>query len=99
MIMAGAVVANVSEPLVLYRVAAGAYERRGGVRLLWAEIRLQHVFLVSGFTTLGQFLRNVLRGGYRLVPAGLRRVVYRRVVAQRGGRLEAAAAQATALAR
>jgi len=100
MIMAGAVVANVNEPLVLYRVAAGAYERRGGVRLLWAEIRLQHVFLVSGFTTLGQFLRNVaLRGGYRLVPAGLRRVVYRRVVAQRGGRLEAAAAQATALAR
>ena len=38
MIDAGARVANVAEPLVKYRVGAGAYARRGGWQLLRSEI-------------------------------------------------------------
>lgn len=90
MIMQGARVANIAEPLVLYRVSAGAYERRGGLRLLRAELTLQVAFLRSGFTSRWQFVRNVvLRGGYRLVPPQLRRAVYRRAIAPRGPRLDA----------
>jgi glycosyltransferase involved in cell wall biosynthesis len=89
MIATGARVANRPEPLVLYRVGAGAYQRRGGWRLLLAELRLQVRFLRSGFTTPAQFARNIaVRGGYRLVPAAVRRPAYRLLVATRGERLD-----------
>jgi len=82
MILAGARVANVAEPLVGYRVGAGAYARRGGLAQLRAELALQRRFLALGFTSHGQYVRNVaLRGGYRLVPEALRRLAYRRVIA------------------
>ena len=84
MIESGARVANVAEPLVKYRVSAGAYARRGGLRLLRSELALQGHFVASGFVTRPQYLRNlVVRGGYRLVPQRLRRAAYRRVLAQR----------------
>jgi hypothetical protein len=82
LILADARVANVAEPLVKYRVGAGAYARRGGRDLLRAEIALQRRFRQLGFTTRTQFARNlVVRGGYRLVPEGLRRSAYRKVIA------------------
>lgn len=82
MILAGARVANVAEPLVRYRVGAGAYGRRGGFGQLRAELALQRRFRAIGFTTRTQYLRNVaVRGGYRLVPEVLRRTAYRRVIA------------------
>lgn len=87
MIDAGARVANVAEPLVKYRVGAGAYARRGGWQLLRSEIELQRQFRSAGFTSRSQYLRNlVVRGGYRLVPESLRRFAYRRVIAPRGTR-------------
>jgi glycosyltransferase involved in cell wall biosynthesis len=82
LIVADARVANVAEPLVKYRVGAGAYARRGGFALLRAEVALQGRFRALGFTTRAQYVRNlVVRGGYRLVPEGLRRSAYRRVIA------------------
>ncbi|MEJ3656025.1 glycosyltransferase [Actinomycetes bacterium KLBMP 9759] len=82
MIVAGARVANVAEPLVRYRVGAGAYARRGGLAQLRAELAVQRAFREIGFTTVPQFLRNVaVRGGYRLVPERIRRLAYRKVVA------------------
>jgi glycosyltransferase involved in cell wall biosynthesis len=82
LIMAGARVANVAEPLVKYRVGAGAYARRGGLEQLRTELAVQRRFRRLGFTTRGQYLRNVLvRGGYRLVPERLRRMAYRRLIA------------------
>jgi hypothetical protein len=92
MIASGARTANRCEPLVMYRVGAGAYERRGGLPLLRAELVLQWRFLRSGFTTPPQYVRNVLvRGVYRLVPGWVRRPFYRSIVATRGERLEGAA--------
>lgn len=94
MIAAGARSSNRPEPLVKYRVGAGAYDRRGGTALLRAELVLQWRLWRSGFTTLPQFLRNVLvRGLYRLVPGRVRRPVYRALVATRGERLEREAAR------
>lgn len=87
MIANGARVVNVPEPLVCYRIGAGAYARRGGRALLCSELRLQRRFYEHGFTTRGQCIRNVIvRGGYRLVPEWLRRVAYRRVIATYGER-------------
>jgi glycosyltransferase involved in cell wall biosynthesis len=78
MLRGGARAANVRQPLVLYRVGAGAYARRGGLRLLTSELRIQRRLHSIGFTTTRQMVRNmVLRGGYRLVPEGLRRLAYR----------------------
>jgi hypothetical protein len=82
MIVAGAQVANLAEPLVKYRVGAGAYARRGGLRQLRVEVALQWRFRSMGFTTGRQFARNLLvRGGYRLVPERVRRIAYRNVIA------------------
>jgi glycosyltransferase involved in cell wall biosynthesis len=72
-----------NHPTVVYRrtavLSAGAYERKGGLRQLRSEIRLQRRLRSEGFTTLGQAARNVtVRGGYRLVPAAVRRHAYRR---------------------
>jgi glycosyltransferase involved in cell wall biosynthesis len=87
MIAQGARVANVAEPLVLYRVGAGAYARRGGITVLRSEWHLQRRLLEMGFTSRRQFVRNVVvRGGYRLVPEPLRRSAYRRLIARRGER-------------
>jgi glycosyltransferase involved in cell wall biosynthesis len=85
MLQAGAAPANVAEPLVYYRVGAGAYARRGGRELLRSELALQRRFLELGITTRAQYVRNVVvRGGYRLVPEAVRRRAYRRLIARRG---------------
>ena len=86
MLAAGARAENLPEPLVKYRVGAGAYKRRGGVAQLRAEVRLQRLMLRAGITSPAQAARNVLvRGGYRLVPVGLRKLAYRGLL-QRGFR-------------
>ena len=79
MISAGASVANIADPLVQYRVDAGAYHRRGGMRLLRSELALQRRLRAEGFTSPGQMARNLLvRGGYRVTPVAVRRALYRR---------------------
>jgi GT2 family glycosyltransferase len=85
MLDAGARPVNLAEPLVRYRVGAGAYARRGGRRLLRSELAVQRRFLELGITTRAQYLRNVaVRGGYRLVPEPVRRLAYRALIANRG---------------
>jgi glycosyltransferase involved in cell wall biosynthesis len=87
MIQRGARVANVAEPLVLYRVGAGAYARRGGIGMARSEWILQRRLRGMGFTSRPQFMRNiVLRGGYRLVPERVRRLTYRKLIARVGER-------------
>ena len=86
MVASGAVPANLAEPLVHYRVGDGAYARRGGMALLRSELALQCRFRRLGLTSRRQYLRNVaVRGGYRLVPEGVRKVAYRRLLANRSG--------------
>ena len=85
MVDAGARPANLAEPLVCYRVGAGAYARRGGRELLRSELAVQRRFRQLGITTRGQYVRNVVvRGGYRLVPEVLRKLAYRALIANKG---------------
>jgi glycosyltransferase involved in cell wall biosynthesis len=83
MIVTGARVDNVPDPLVMYRVGEGAYARRGG-RAQWdSELLLQRALRDIRFTSRGQYLRNVaVRGVYRYVPEPLRRFVYRKFIAR-----------------
>lgn len=75
---------NVPEALVLYRVDAGAYQRRGGLGMFRDELQLQLKFLHDGFVGLPQFLRNTLvRAIYRLLPTGFRKSCYHLLVAVR----------------
>jgi glycosyltransferase involved in cell wall biosynthesis len=78
MLASGARAENIPEPLVKYRVGAGAYKRRGGLNQLKAELRLQRLMRRAGITSPAQMVRNVVvRGGYRLVPEAIRKVAYR----------------------
>jgi GT2 family glycosyltransferase len=87
MVEAGARPANVADPLVYYRVGAGAYARRGGRALLRSELALQRRFRELGITSRREHVRNVVvRGGYRLVPEAVRKVAYRRLLANRAPR-------------
>lgn len=80
MVAGGARVANLPDPLVGYRVSSGAYHRRGGLKLLQTELRLQRGLLEAGVVTRGQYARNVvLRGGYRIIPTWARKPLYRRL--------------------
>jgi glycosyltransferase involved in cell wall biosynthesis len=88
MLATGSKAANIDEPLLLYRVSAGAYERRGGWRLAFVEIGLQRRLRRIGFTSRLQFLRNVVvRVSWRLCPVALRRPLYGFVFRRSGGRL------------
>ena len=89
MLAGGARAVNVPEPLVFYRVGAQAFKRRGGLRLLRSELRLQTEFRQRRFTSAPEYVRNVaIRGGYRLVPWWCRRAVYRPIVTRYTDRLE-----------
>lgn len=80
MVAAGGRMCNVPEVLVLYRVGAGAYGRRGGLTLLRSEVELQRRMHRMGLTAGGEYARNlVVRGAYRLVPTWLRIGLYRGV--------------------
>lgn len=87
MLANGACPANIAEPLVYYRVGAGAYQRRGGRPLLRSEFALQRKLYAEGFTSRAQYIRNiVIRGAYRLLPWWVRRAAYRAIVAPYGRR-------------
>lgn len=81
LIASGAQVENLAEPLLKYRVGAGSFQRRGGWTEAKTEARLQRAMLRMGFVTRGQYLRNVVvKGAYRLLPAGVKKVLFRRFV-------------------
>ena len=83
MIHTGARVDNIPDALLMYRVGAGAYARRGGTAQFSAEVRLQRALRGIGFTTRLQYVRNItVRGLYRYVPVGIRTRLYRRLIAK-----------------
>jgi glycosyltransferase involved in cell wall biosynthesis len=83
MILKGARVANVPEPLVAYRVSPEAYARRGGMKLALAEVTLQRTFRAAGFTSRTQMVRNlVVRVGFELAPVWLRQPIFSAMAAR-----------------
>lgn len=81
LIDSGARVQNLADPLLAYRVGSGAFVRRGGWNEARTEWRLQREMLRMGFVTRGQYLRNVvMKGAYRLMPAWMKRVLFRGLI-------------------
>ena len=79
----GARVENLAAPLLRYRVGAGSFARRGGWAEARTEWRLQRELLRMGFVTRGQYLRNVvMKGVYRLLPSGVKRVLFRGLISR-----------------
>lgn len=77
----GAHFENIAEPLLAYRVGTGAFARRGGLDEALAELRIQNKLLSMKFVTPFEYARNVLmKCSYRLLPAGIKQVLYRRFV-------------------
>ena len=77
MLAAGARAENLDEPLVLFNAGDGMIARRGGWRMLPHEWAVQSRLRDTG--TIGNVLlaRNMLvRGAFRLIPAGLLKRVY-----------------------
>ncbi|KTR86502.1 glycosyltransferase [Leucobacter chromiiresistens] len=83
LIDAGARVENIAEPLLRYRVGAGAFARRGGWGEARTEWRLQRELLRMGFVSAPQYARNVvMKGVYRLLPAGVKRRLFRGLISR-----------------
>jgi len=83
MLMCGQRFHNLDDILVLARCGNGMLQRRGGLRYLAQEMRLQRHFLKIGFLSGPQFLLNlVTRGTARIVPLPLRSIFYQRILRQ-----------------
>lgn len=83
MIHSGARVENLPDALLMYRIGAGAYSRRGGHRQFHAEVSLQRALRSIRFTTRAQFCRNIaVRGIYRFIPVAVRTRLYRSFIAR-----------------
>lgn len=80
MLAGGHRMANLAEPLVLFRCGAGMFARRGGWRHLRSEWELQRRLRSYGLFGPGRQLVNVVvRVGFRLLPSGALRAVYGRL--------------------
>lgn len=78
LLQAGYIAANLSSILVLARAGKDLAERRGGIRFLRAEYRLQKRFYLHGFISLPEFIRNLLiRCSSPIAPTWFRHLVYR----------------------
>ncbi len=84
MLMRGQRFHNLDDVLVYVRCGNGMQQRRGGLRYLREEIKLQRHFVKIGFLTKPQFLLNlVTRAPARIVPLPLRSVFYQRMLRQK----------------
>jgi len=78
MLMRGDRFHNLDDVLVHVRCGNGMQQRRGGLRYLREEIRLQQRFVKIGFLSKRQFVFNVVtRAPIRLAPVVLRSMFYR----------------------
>lgn len=78
MMSAGARFYNLQESLLFFRVNLGMYKRRGGLRYIKQDIKLQQFMYQSKLISLGTMLSNlVIRIPIRLFPNNLRALFYK----------------------
>ncbi len=78
-----------SMPDVLYlcKMDAGAVGRRGGMRYVRSEARIQRLLLRTGIISLPRYCVNMaVRCGGRVIPGGMRAFVYRNFLRKKAGR-------------
>lgn len=77
MIQKQAKMANIPESLVYARTGKQMFERRGGIKYIINEIKLQNEFLRIGFINIFDFALNILiRTIFRLLPNSMRGYLY-----------------------
>lgn len=81
MLTRGMEIRNLSEILVLARCGNGMARRRGGLSYARSEVRLYRHFVNLGFISTPEFAANVLvRVPFRVMPALLRPIIYRKLL-------------------
>lgn len=84
MILAGARCGNLPDVLVDYRVDPQLFARRGGWRMLAADLRMQRIMVADHVVGPAALVRNLIeRTAYRLMPGAVRRIAYRLLVERR----------------
>jgi len=77
MLLKGRRFANLPEALLLFRLDKYTFDRRGGLKYLFTEIKLQKFFLKVNFINLPIFIYNIfLRGVVRSFPNKIRKYFY-----------------------
>lgn len=73
-----AVMYNLQESLLNFRITEGTSKRRGGIKLLKSDLKFQRYLLESHFLTKSEYLRNIIiYGTYRIIPWKLRELLQR----------------------
>lgn len=81
MIMNGAKMYNIQENLVYARTGASMFERRGGVKYIKREYKMQKEMLKIKFISYKEFIFNILtRSAVRIMPNKLRGFVYMKML-------------------
>ena len=81
MIMNGAKMYNIQENLVYARTGASMFERRGGVKYIKREYKMQKEMLKIKFISYKEFIFNILtRSAVRIMPNRLRGFVYMKML-------------------
>ena len=86
-ISAGYKIGNVPEPLVRYRVGAGAYTRRGGLNAWKQDWAIQRrLYTGHAISKLGWIKNMSVRTAYRFIPESTRRKAFRALTDIRSSR-------------
>jgi len=81
MLLNGAKMYNVQEPLVRVRVSEERYRRRGGWKYAIQDIKFQSKLHELGFINTFRMISNiVIRTSFRLVPNGVRAKIYQNLL-------------------
>jgi len=81
MLLNGSRMMNLQESLVYYRVGPEMFQRRGGLKYVRHEWKLQRQLYDKGFISLGEFFRNgMTRTAVRMMPNSLRGMIYKKVL-------------------
>lgn len=72
---------NIQEVLVYVRVGFGMYGRRGGVKYLRNDIKIQKEFYKDGLITMPEAIKYImLRIPVRIIPNKIRELIYKKVL-------------------
>ncbi len=81
MIMNGAKLYNLQEPLLYFRSSTEMYKRRGGLKYALTEIKFQILLHKIGYISICQMLKNCCtRFIARIIPNQLRGFLYKRIL-------------------
>lgn len=81
LLMNGAKFYNIKESLLYFRINKKMYKRRGGLKKVINDYKLQNAFLKFNFINFSEFCYNIItRCSFRIIPNSLRILVYKHLL-------------------